>query len=84
MFYQADLDPNCLQRLSADNTTGNFQERSTQRSCVRSAMRPLASYLEGDRYGCMMHLHVNQKSDYDIINKLTLSFMNVHARLQPL
>ena len=50
-------------------TTVDPQERSTWRSGVRSAMQ-LASYLErGSRMWMMpLHLHVNQKSDYDDMN----------------
>ena len=48
-------------------TTVDHQERSTWRSSVRSAMRA-ASQLPG-RVPLMwmmpLHLHVNQKSDYD-------------------
>ena len=48
-------------------TTVDPQERCTWRSGVRSAMWQLASYLEGGPLMWMMplHLHVNQKSDYD-------------------
>ena len=48
-------------------TTVDPQERSTWRSGVRSAMRA-ASQLPGKGPTDVMplHLHVNQKSDYDI------------------
>ena len=48
-------------------TTVDLQERSIWRSGVRSAMLQLASYLERGPLMWMMplHLHVNQKSDYD-------------------
>ena len=49
-------------------TTVDPHERSTWRSGVRSAMGAatnVASYLEGGPLMWMMHLHVNQKSDYD-------------------
>ena len=46
-------------------TTVDPQERSTWRSGVRSALRA-ASQLPGKGpTEWMMHLHVNQKSDYD-------------------
>ena len=52
-------------------TTVDPQERSTWRSGVRSAM--LASYLERGSLMWMMplHLHVNQKSDYDMMMTMT-------------
>ena len=45
----------------------------------------LASYMEGGPLMWMMplHLHVNQKSDYDDDDCLTLSFMNIHAIKTP-
>ena len=48
-------------------TTVDPQERSTWRSGVRAAMRAASCYLEGGPLMWMMplHLHVNQKSDYD-------------------
>ena len=48
-------------------TTVDPQERSTWRSGVRSGIVQLASYLERGPLMWMMplHLHVNQKSDYD-------------------
>ena len=48
-------------------TTVDPQERSTWRSGVRSAMRAASRYLERGPLMWMMplHLHVNQKSDYD-------------------
>ena len=51
-------------------TTVGPQERSTWRSGVRSAMH--ASYLERGPLMWMMplHLHVNQKSDYDMMMRL--------------
>ena len=49
-------------------TTVDPQERSTWRSGVRSAMRAVASNPERGLLMWMMplHLHVNQKSAYDI------------------
>ena len=47
-------------------TTVDPQERSTWRSGVRSAMRAVSQYLERGPLMWMMHLHVNQKSDYDM------------------
>ena len=41
------------------------QERSTWRSGVRSLCVQLTSYLERGPLKWMLHLHVNQKSDYD-------------------
>ena len=57
-------------------TTVDPQERSTWRSGVRLLCMQLASYLERGPLMWMMslHLHVNQKSDYDddmIASKLT-------------
>ena len=48
-------------------TTVDPQERSTERSDVRSLYVQLAGYLEGDPPVWMMplHLHVNQNFDYD-------------------
>ena len=50
-------------------TTVDPQERSTWRSGMRSAMCAFASCLEGSTLIWMMalHLHLNQKSDYDIM-----------------
>ena len=50
-------------------TTVDPQERSTCRSGVRSAMRADSQLLERGPLMWMMplHLHVNQKSDYDMI-----------------
>ena len=48
-------------------TTVHPQERSTCRSGARSAMHAASQYLERGQLMWMMplHLHVNQKSDYD-------------------
>ena len=63
-------------------TTVDTQERSTWRSGVRSAMRA-ASQLPGrGPLMCRMmpvHLHVNQKSDYDDMKSFNVKFCNYLA-----